>query len=242
MVNILGIKISDLKKKELLERINYFLNSNKSNYLVTPNPEIILTAQEDKELFKILNEADLAPADGFGLLLASALQGKRINRFSGSDLTPVIISLAEEKKFKVFIANFKHGLSSSSDIEKMLKKNYPALEFLILDIERNKELNREDFLRVSDFSPQIMFCSLGSPFQEYFIYNNFRKINSLKLSLGIGGSFDFLTKKTTRSPLFFRRLGLEWLWRLVLQPKRIKRIYNATVVFSFKVVFNLFKR
>lgn len=242
MPSILGIKISDLDKIELEKKINSFLIGNKSCFLVTPNPEMILAAQQDEELFQILNKADLAPADGFGLLLASLLQGKKINRFSGSDLSPEILKLAEEKGYKVFIANWKDGLSSASEIESVLKINYPKLEVLILDLGRDKNLSENDFSIINNFAPQIMFCTFGSASQEKFVYHNYQKIKSLKLSLPIGGSFDFITKKLTRSPLLFRRLGLEWFWRLVQQPQRFKRIFNATFVFSYKIMINLFKK
>ncbi|NCN22190.1 WecB/TagA/CpsF family glycosyltransferase [Candidatus Falkowbacteria bacterium] len=236
MAFVLGIKISDYKTRELDNKLEEFLNSNESRYLVTPNPEMILLAHKDEELFYILNKADLAPADGFGLRLAGFLEGKKISIISGSDLTPKLLARAEKLKEKVFIANWRDGLSKKFDLELALKEKYPELIFLVLDLDRSPSLNPEILAQINNFSPKIMFSTSGSPYQEKFIFHNYKKITSLRLALPVGGSFDFITEKLQRAPLTFRRLGLEWLWRLILQPKRLKRIYRAVFVFSFKVL------
>lgn len=236
MAFILGIKLNEFKVQELFQELEIFLNSDKSYYLVTPNPEIILTAHKDEELFYILNKADLALADGFGLRLAGFLQGIKIPRISGSDLTIKLLERAEKLGEKVFIANWHDGLSKKDDLEIVLKEKYPELIFLVLDLERNVILSSENLEIINNFVPKIMFSTFGSPYQEKFIFHNYKKIPSLRLSLPIGGSFDFITKKLKRAPLFLRKLGLEWLWRLILQPKRWRRIYRAVFVFSFKIL------
>ncbi|MBN2854280.1 WecB/TagA/CpsF family glycosyltransferase [Patescibacteria group bacterium] len=236
MTFILGIKLNDYSPQDLFKELEIFLNSNKSHYLVTPNPEMILAAHKDEELFYILNKADLAPADGFGLKLAGFLQGKKIPRISGSDLTLKLLKRAEKLKEKVFIANWKDGLSKKEDIELALKEKYPELNFLILDLTREANLNSEALETVNNFAPKIMFSTFGSPAQEKFIFHNYKKISSLRLSLAVGGSFDFVSGKLKRAPLFLRKIGLEWFWRLILQPKRWRRIYRAVFVFSSKVL------
>ncbi len=241
MTFVLGIKIDDYKPQELDNKLEEFLNSDRSRYLVTPNPEMILAAHKDEELFYILNKADLAPADGFGLRLAGFLQGKKIPIISGSDLTPKLLARSEKLKEKIFIANWRDGLSKKIDLELALKEKYPELIFLVLDLDRSPSLSSEFLEEVNNFAPKIMFSTSGSPYQEKFIFHNYKKIPSLRLSLPVGGSFDFITKKLQRAPLFLRKFGLEWLWRLILQPKRWKRIYRAVFVFSFKVLNSYLK-
>lgn len=241
MAFVLGIKIDDYKPQELNNKLEEFLNSNESRYLVTPNPEMILRAHKDEELFYILNKADLAPADGFGLRLAGFLQGKKIPIISGSDLTPKLLARAEKLKEKVFIANWQSGLSKKADLELALKEKYPELIFLVLDLDRSSSLSPEILEEINNFTPTIMFSTSGSPYQEKFIFHNYKKISSLRLSLPVGGSFDFITEKLKRAPLFLRKFGLEWLWRLILQPKRLGRIYRAVFVFSFKVLNSYLK-
>ena len=236
MTVILGIKIDKLAKNELEENINKILNSSKVSYLVTPNPEIILEAHHDEELFYILNKADISLADGFGIKLAALLKKEKIRRISGSDLTIKLLKKSEEEARKVLIINWIKGLSKKEDISLALNKKYPKLNFLILDLEREENLKEEELEKINNFGPEIMFCGFGSPYQEKFIFHNKNKIKNLKLALGIGGSFDFISGKLKRAPLFFRFLGIEWFWRLILQPKRIRRIYKAVIIFSFKVL------
>lgn len=241
MLNILGIKLSNLGKDQVIKKLESFLFSEKQHYIVTPNPEIILAAQKDKELCDILNSSDMAPADGFGLKLAGLLKGIKVNRFSGSDLTPEVLLLAEKNKLKILIINYESGLSKSEDIENTLKKNYPNLVSLVVDMPRSINISVNLLSEINKFAPVVLFCTFGSPYQEKFVYNNLASIPSLKLALPIGGSFDFLTGKIKRAPLVMRQIGLEWLWRLAKQPKRIKRIFQAIFVFSYWVVIDYMK-
>lgn len=239
MLNILGINISDLGSQALRNQLKSLLTDGQSHYLVTPNPEIILTAQEDEELFYILNQADLAPADGFGLSLAARLMGKSIQRWPGSDLVPEILQEAVNQKWRVLILNWQEGLSRRELINQTLKGKFPSLDFMVIDAKRdwsNSLLSPELLQKITDFSPRIIFCTFGSPYQEKIIYHNFLNLKGLSLSIGVGGALDFLSGKTKRAPLILRRLGLEWLWRLIQQPGRYPRIYRATCVFAWKII------
>jgi len=229
-INILGIKLSNIDKKSLLQKIESFLESDEKHYIVTPNPEIILEAiDKDEEFFYILNKASIAIADGFGLKLSAFLQFRNLQRITGADLLIDLLKLAELKKKKVLIVNWHKSLSSNFEISEKIKKEYPRLNFSIINSKKD----------ASDFHFQdkadILLVNFGAPWQEKFIYHNLKKINGLKLAIGIGGAFDFFTGKIKRAPKIFRLLGFEWLWRLVLEPKRrFRRIYRATFVFSYK--------
>lgn len=236
MALVLGIKLSDLNPSEIINRVGDFLNSREAHYIVTPNPEIILASHEDEELFYILNKADISIADGFGLVIAGLIQKMKIFRLAGADLTISLLEKAEKEKRKVAIMNWRGGLSKKSDIKEALKDKYPNLEFLIVDVSRSHRLSREDLQKIKDFSPAILFNTFGSPYQEKAIFHILKKIPSLRVALAIGGSFDFISGKVLRAPLFMRKIGLEWFWRLILKPKRWRRIYNATAVFISKVI------
>ncbi len=238
MVEILGIKISSLDEKEVMEKIAGFLESQNQYYAVTPNPEIILYALKDSEYKKILNEADLALADGFGLILAGKLKGLKLKRITGSDLTPKILHLAENRKEKILILNWKKGLSSSADISTALSNLYPSLEVLVLDVERSDFLKDEEQEQITTFAPTLVFSALGFPEQEQVIYHNLKSWPSVRFAIGVGGTFDFLTGKAKRAPRLFRTCGLEWLFRLIKRPRRIRRIYRAVVVFAVKLIKN----
>lgn len=235
MINILGINISTLSKIDLKNKLTEFINSGQ-HYVATVNPEIILTAHRDEEYFYILNQASLAPADGFGLVLAGQLAGEKIPRITGADLVPELLSQAETSNFSVSILNWHQGLSSASDIREILSERWPNLKFQIIDLEKEIYLPEEILSSLNRFAPKLLFCTFGAPFQEKVIYHNLKKIPSIGLAIGVGGAFDFLTKKITRAPRIFQRLGLEWLWRLIKQPRRLKRIWRATAVFFWKVI------
>ena len=239
MVDILGINLSDLEKNELLERLDFFLKDKESHFLVTPNPEIILQAGKDEEYFYILNSADVAVADGFGLVLAGILKGKKIPRITGSDLTPLLISLAEEKQIKTLIINWCDGLSKADDIKTVLNNRWPKLISKVLDVDKKNTLTEEENQEINSFEPKLVFVTLGAPVQEKIIWHEINRWPSVRLALAVGGSFDFLTNKIKRAPKIVRRLGIEWLWRLIKQPKRFKRIWRATVVFSLKAFNNI---
>jgi len=236
MVNILGINLSTLNRTELLSRLDSFLNSGKSHYLVTPNPEIILRANKDEEYFFVLNSADLAIADGFGLVLAGLLRGQIIPRITGSDLTPLLLKKAEQEQIKTLIINWDSGLSKAEDINTTLKTLYPKLVFKVIDTPKKINLTAEEREQINSFEPALVFTALGAPYQEKLIWHEIKNLPSVRLALAVGGSFDFLTKKIKRAPRLMRRLGIEWLWRLISQPQRINRIWQATVVFGLKVL------
>jgi N-acetylglucosaminyldiphosphoundecaprenol N-acetyl-beta-D-mannosaminyltransferase len=233
MVNILGINLSVLNRAATLEKVQEFLSDSRQHYLVTPNPEIILQSHKDEELFYILNQADLALTDGFGIKLAGIVTGYNIPRLTGADLALDLLELAREQKLKVAVLNWEGGLSKNTDIAAALAKKYPGLEILVLDYARNQAPSRELLEKINAFQPIIFFNTFGAPAQEKFIYHNLKKMPSVKIAIGVGGAFDFITGQARRAPRIMRWLGLEWLWRLIRQPQRVKRIFNAVFVFSW---------
>ena len=230
--NILGINISNLTKEEILNKIREYLNQEKQHYIVTPNPEIILAAQHDEELFYILNNADISVLDGFGLKLGALSSGVNIQRITGADLIKDIFHIAEEQQKKILILNWQGGLSTSEEIEKSIKKIYPNISLSVMDIDREGKVI--DYSKVKEICPNILVTTAGAPFQEKIIFQALKKIPTAKLGIGIGGALDFLTCAVRRAPKIMRQIGLEWLWRLIKQPKRITRIYNAVIVFTIK--------
>ncbi len=235
LVNILGININIFNKKQALAKIQDFLIDGKKHFIITPNPEIILTAiRHDEEFFCLLNRADLSLPDGVGLKIAGWFIGVNLSRITGADLIKDILNLSEKQNIKIAILNWQKGLSNKDDIEKALKNKFPNLKALVLDIDRQANMSEEKEMLIQEFKPEIIFCTLGAPHQEKLVYHNLVKFASAKIGLGVGGAFDFLTGRIKRAPKVFRVIGLEWLWRLIKQPWRLKRIYNAVIVFPYK--------
>lgn len=237
MANILGIKTGEKSIEESKKLISIFYKEAKANQIVTPNPEIILQAQKDEELFYILNKANLSLADGFGLKLAALVTNQKLFRYTGADFLPILLQEAHKKNRKILIINKKKGLSTKNDIGIYLKNNYPNINYLIFDLDVSPKLEKNTIQEIKNFSPDLAICLFGSPDQEKFIHQLQAQLNQIKIGVSLGGAFDFLTKKAKRAPKTWRFLGIEWLWRLIHQPKRWKRIWRATIVFSLKFIY-----
>ncbi len=227
--NVLGVNIDDVSKEEALGIIEGWLDDNTPKLIVTPGPEFILTAQKDQEFKKILNAADLAIAESFGLQLYCGFN----NRIPGVDLMLALCKLAEEKSLTVGML----GNPNTDLAAKEFYRLFPKLKIIYAldNPEADRLIQDYDTLRYVD----ILFVGLGHPKQEKFLW----KIKGLKkfnIGLGVGGSFDMVSGKRKRAPEFFQKLGLEWFWRLVWEPKRFKRIFNASVIFPITYLFSKF--
>lgn len=238
-VNILGIQIDNLRKPEALGKIKEFLSNGHQHYTVTTNPEMVVAAQKDKHFLEILNKAGLSVPDGFGLILASRyLRRPLLERITGVDLMLDICQIAEQKKYSIFLVAAKEGLSKPEETAPALNKKFPGLKIggvILAEGESGERIIAE----INKARPDILFVSLrGIGRQEKFIAENLYKTPSVKIAMGVGGSFDFITGKIKRAPRSIRKIGLEWLWRLFMQPWRWKRIFTATIKFSWEIIKN----
>ena len=227
---ILGVRIDNLSKEEILNKVEGFLEEEKFHQIATVNPEFILEAQDNPKFKDILNDCALNVADGFGVRCAFWRHGWHLKlRMAGADLLQEILKIVNKKKLKIFLAINKDGLSNFEEIKKAILKIYPDLQVDGADFKKNI-VNYELPLAYS-----VFFCNFGAPMQEIFL--NSQKDARIRLAMGVGGSFDFLTGKIRRAPVFMRYIGLEWLWRVAQQPKRLPRILRATILFPIKVLF-----
>ncbi len=232
-MNILGVRVDNLSKKEILEKIEFFLNEGGFHQIATVNPEFILEAQKNTEFRQILNRSSLNVADGIGLKYAFIWNGAWLKtRLAGADLMDEILRIANKKDLNVFLAINKNGLSSLEEIKTALLKKYPKLKVNGADIDP-----RNLSYKLKPKTYNLLFCNFGAPYQERFI--NSQKNDILGLAMGVGGSFDFLTGKTPRAPKWMRKIGLEWLFRLILEPRyRFGRIFRAVTIFPIKVILD----
>lgn len=234
MQKILGIRIDNLNKKEILEKVNLFLKENKFHQIATVNPEFILQAQNDIEFRNILNDCDLNVADGIGIWFAFLRFGKIIKtRLAGIDLMAEILKIADAKKLKIFLVSYAGALSSWEDVRDIVSIKYPNLRISGITLE--ERLSIKELV----FDAEIVFCNFGAPYQEKFLHSlkNSKNAN-INLVMGVGGSFDFLTGKCKRAPKLAQRIGLEWLWRFMQDPRyRAKRIFRAVIIFPIKILF-----
>jgi N-acetylglucosaminyldiphosphoundecaprenol N-acetyl-beta-D-mannosaminyltransferase len=211
---LFGIGFTNATKKEILEFIVTGLEKETEKYyIVTPNPELLVIANKDNSYKRILNGAKLALVDGIGILLASKVLGRHLKtRFHGVDLVEM---LCEEISKKPITAGFLGaGPNVAVKAVECLQKRHPGLKVGMVSEEWSKDLITKNV--------DILFVAFGSPKQEIWISENLDKLPA-KIVVGVGGAFDFISGEVRRAPLIIRKIGLEWLFRLIIQPWRIKR-------------------
>jgi N-acetylglucosaminyldiphosphoundecaprenol N-acetyl-beta-D-mannosaminyltransferase len=235
-IKILGVKINNLNNSELLANIKACLAGDQPHQIATVNPEFLLEARRNDEFLSLLNKLDLRLADGFGLQCSALVKGRLLARHTGADLVIDLLNLANTNDLTIAVINRRDGLSSASDISQALTKSWPSLKFKILEPDLDQVLNSDNEL--NELSADIIFCALGSPAQEQLLFTILPK-SSAKIGIGVGGSFDYLTGRAKRAPRLMQSLGLEWLWRLMINPRlRIKRIFNAVIKFPFYFILD----
>lgn len=218
-VDIFGVRVDKVTKSQAVELVEKWVEGNSKHYIVTPNPEFIIAAQEDQEFKKVLNNADLSIPDGVGLKLAADL----LSTIPGVDLMEKLCEVSAKKGFTVGFLGGKGKVAKEA--AERLSKKYPGLK--VLFAEDGGEVNLEgkplkelEFLK--ELKIDLLFVAFGQVKQEKWIAQNLPQI-PVKVAMGVGGSFDYLSGKVKRAPKFIRNLGLEWLFRLITQPWRIKR-------------------
>lgn len=229
---ILGVGICNIQKDEFQNIILKDLLNGVKRVVVAINPEKIIKAKNDNTLFSILNQADYQIADGIGIVLASRiLKGKIKERITGISCLEMICEIASKNNFSIFLYGSRQEVVIQT--KKNLESQYKNLNIVgYINGYSNDHIVIE---QIQKSNPDIVFVALGSPKQEYWIYENKDKINA-KVFLGVGGSFDVISKEVKRAPLFLQEKGLEWLYRAFKQPKRILR-QGYLLRYIFNVIF-----
>ncbi len=238
-LNILGVTIDNVSKSETLKRVQSFVDSDNSHYIVTINPEFVIAARRDDEFRHILNHADLSVADGFGLVLAARRQGKKLaTRITGVDLLMDICRLASEQGKSVFLLGSKRHVPEQAARE--LVKQYPALKIAGAETgyrRWHRPIKDKKIVRmINRKKPDILFVAFGQVRQEKWIYRNLPKLKTVRVAMGVGGSFDYISGQVRRAPRPMRSMGLEWLYRVMRQPWRLPRIITAVIKFGWLAV------
>src|SRR3989344_3842089 len=231
--NILGVPIDAVTMDEALAMAGKMLSNGRQNIIFTPNPEILLEASRDDEYRAVLQRADLALPDGAGLVLFGRFLGALFRgRVAGVDFMVKLCELSAKHRQKVFFLGGKNGATERTAA--VLKKQFPALQVAGWSEE-------VDLPRPSLCNADILFVALGAQKQERWICDNLSRLPSVKIAMAVGGEFDMISGDIPRAPIFLRKIGLEWLWRFALEPKkRWKRVFNAVIVFPIKILISKF--
>lgn len=223
--------------------IEYIEEMDTSVWIVTANPEILLEAKRDPEYRMLLKQADVRLVDGFGLWLATFCLTKRV---TGVEFSERLLQVAHDKKWRVGLFGGMGGEAQASLPD--IKRAYPDLSIMSEQGGKVSTTGEEDDAteeargRMMQFSPHVLLVAMGHPRQEAWIAQHRKDFPELKAVVGVGGTFRFWSGKSKRAPHFMRSFGLEWLWRLIVEPYRWKRIFNAVVIFPALVIVDKIRK
>jgi N-acetylglucosaminyldiphosphoundecaprenol N-acetyl-beta-D-mannosaminyltransferase len=220
--DILGVLVDDITEAEALAIVKERIDSGEQGYIVTPNAEMIIDAQTNPSFRENLNGGFLALPDSFYLFQASKVLNKELTkRITGIDFTYELCALAAEHGYGVFLLGGKEGVAEQAS--KRLHGLYTSLKVVGAYSGGVLEKNNEQILeRLHKESIDILFVAFGHEKQEKWMAENLDKLN-VKVAIGIGGSLDYISGRVQRAPKWMQSAGLEWFYRLLKDPKRIKR-------------------
>jgi polysaccharide pyruvyl transferase CsaB len=233
--DILGVKFDNVDMIEAVSRIEKLVASGEPGLVVTPNPEIVMSCRNDLMLKAIIDNASLRLPDGVGIIWASRFLRRPLKeRITGIDLTYEIASMCEQKGCRIFLLGSKPGIAEGA--AEYLKTKYPGLNVVgAYHGYFTKEEETKVCANIRSLKPDIVLVGLGSPKQELWMSEHLNKLGPV-VCVGVGGSLDVLAGKMKRAPKFVRNLGLEWLYRLLKEPRRWRR-QIALIEFVFLVIF-----
>lgn len=262
---VLNTYIDSLTTSDFLSDLVHVFRSNEKVFVVTMNAEGLLLAEKDKDFKKSSESANYVTADGVGPIWSAGFlrkytpksllryiwipihalfsllwlpiwftaSPKKIfpERLSGSDLFWDINSLAEKEEKSVYLLGAKKGVAKR--VSEKLKKIFPKIK--IAGFYHGDPYEKGLVEKINEADSDILFVAWNQPKQEKWIADNINDLN-INLAIGIGGTFDFVSGKKLRAPRFMRTLGLEWLFRLIIEPQRMGRVFTAVPKFIYATV------
>ena len=227
-----------LKKLYIKEKNKYFklissdLKHKHKRFIITVNPETLMMSERDFELKDILDGNYSFVPDGIAVVKAARKIGVNVvERITGIDIAEYLLKLANENKYSIYLFGAKEEVIKA--LVDKIKEEYPNINILGYSngYVKNRDQVMEDIIKKK---PDICMIALGIPYQEKLIAKYFDKIDK-GIYIGVGGSFDVMSGTKKRAPKIFIKLNLEWLYRIVTEPSRLKRFWNSNVKFMFKI-------
>ncbi|MBR2048424.1 MAG: WecB/TagA/CpsF family glycosyltransferase [Oscillospiraceae bacterium] len=220
-IDVMGVRFDNLTKQEFTEEARRMLNTGSRGYCVTPNAEILYESIRDEEFRQLLNDAALVLPDGAGVVLGAKILGTPLKeKVAGIEFGEQVCALLAETGGRLYLLGSKPGVAEQAG-EKLARK-YPGLVICgTADGYFKDEASVVE--KINQANPDVIFVCLGAPKQEKFIRNHFAELNAT-LMLGLGGSLDGYAGLAQRAPKWMIDLSLEWLYRLMKEPKRLGRM------------------
>ncbi len=236
--HFLNTEIDNLTMRETIEKVEESIEKGEQIHHVVVNAGKIVALQKDKELRESVNQADLINADGQAVVWASKFLNRPLKeRVAGIDLFTNLLALAHEKDYKVYLLGAKPAVLEAV-VQKISTQYAPEI---IAGYQHGYFSEAEEKQVVADIiksNAHMLFVAITSPKKEIFINTHKSALSRVNFIMGVGGSFDVLAGKTKRAPKWMQNSGLEWLYRLIQEPKRMWKRY---LVGNTKFIYLLLK-
>lgn len=222
-IGLFGVQFHRLSFESALERIESFIQTKRPHFIVTPDTTALMRTRSDHTLRSCYEQADLVTADGTGVVWASKLLGTSLpGRVTGIDVVEALCERASQKGYRVFFLGAAPGVAVKA--AQHLEEKYPGLNIIGAHHGYVSDNNESELIeQIQQARPDMLFVGMGVPRQEQWILKHRHMLN-VPVMMGVGGSFDVLSGQLTRAPKWMQEAGLEWLYRLMLQPQRIGRV------------------
>ena len=229
-VELLGINIDTYSFNDAVTYAKKLIDGNKVSQVVTVNPEMFDYASKNLSFANILKEAEMVIPDGVGVTIALKINGTNTERIPGVDFAKQLLYEAAKNNIPVAIVGAKNDV-----LNKAVSNLQNEICGLNIVYSHDGYFDNEDLIyqELNSKSPKLILVAMGAPKQEEFIYNA-KKILKPCLMVGIGGSLDVWSGTVKRAPKAFQLIGLEWFYRTITQPTRLKRIFPTLPLFVIK--------
>ena len=220
-LDVMGIQFDNVTMGEAIAKADVLLKEDRCHYCITPNAEIAYDAMHNPELLDIINHADLVLPDGAGVVLgAKILKTPLKGKVAGVDFADQLLHLLANEGKSVYLLGSKPGIAELAR-DKMLEK-HPGLTVAGL-ADGYFQDEQEVINRINLCHPDVLFVCLGAPKQEQFMARHQRELQ-VRLMIGLGGTLDSFAGTVKRAPKWMIKLQMEWLYRLIKEPRRFKRM------------------
>lgn len=220
-------------EEKFYEVLQLSLKNEKKLFVVTANPETFMTGNDNREFDRLLrDETTCIVPDGIGIVKAAHMLGYNVKeRVTGVEICQFLLKETDRQKRSVFFLGAKEEVVAA--LVDKVKKNYPGIKVTGYENGYVKDKDRV-FERITELKPDVVLVALGIPQQELLIYKHLGKFDK-GVFVGVGGSFDVLSGMKKRAPQLFIKLNLEWLYRIVKEPKRLGRFFRSNIRFLLQI-------
>ncbi len=234
-ISLLNVPIDVVTRTDAVDTIVQMLASSSQRHVMTPNSEMLVEAHRNKEFRRVLQQSDLNLPDSHGLLWAARYTGQCLpERVTGVDTVRELCKHLDAHT-SVFLLGAGDGIAEKA--AKKLQQKNPHLKIVGTFSGSPRQEDAEAIIqKINAAKPHLLLVAYGAPAQDIWIADHLKHMPSVRVAMGIGGTFDFIAGIQKRAPQILQKLGLEWMWRLVRQPSRLPRIFTAVVVFPLLVM------